>query len=392
MLNFYLLAFSNFFFFLGNSFFHLFPIYMDHLGATSTYIGIIMGMTGGISVFLTWTFRNKIDFMNKRRFILLAGLFSVLVYLAYFICADLYSIPVIRFFQGFVYSVGFTFGAAFVVELIPAHKRTGLIGLFGISGAITNALGPLIAEKLIAAFSFPAVFLAAMATSFFWILCVFLVKHRQEIPSVQKKEQSAHISEYKKIIPITLLFGAVFSTLFSFISHYAKELKLDTVTYFYMGYTAVLIIVRIFFNEKLNVWRKEKVIFFSFLSGIAAIFSAFILDYVHISILLALTGMLHGISHGFLYPAFNVIFVEVTPHRSGKATLVFILCFNLGGMLSSFFYGFIADIIGYSWMYLFATVLTSILFVFFYDKNEIQRIGRVHLAKKSENRIKVQEL
>lgn len=379
MIHFYLLALANFFFFLANSFFHLFPIYMGQIGASTTYIGLIMGLTSGMSVILTWTFRNRIDFVNKRKFLFYSSVCCMLVYLGYYLRADLYSIPFWRLLQGVFYSISFTFGAAYAVDLIPPSRRAGLIGLFGISGALTNAVGPFMAERLLMHYPFAILFLAAAFSMLIAAGCLFAIR---SVPPARDKNttQPAHLKEYRKIIPLPLLLGMIFATFFSFISHYARESGLNEVAWFYLGYTFILMIVRVLFNGRFSTWKYQITIPTTFYIGIVGLVLASGLSAYPVVPMLVAIGMMLGIAHGILYPTLTVVFLEATPHRSGKATLIFILCFNLGGMLASFINGFIADLTGYQYMYLIAAAVVFLLFMGLYDSVEVRRLSGQRIA------------
>lgn len=342
------------------------------MGASKTYIGIIMGLATATLVALTFLFRDKIDFINKKKYLFIASIASILVYLLYYYFANIYTIPIFRFFQGIIYAVGFTFGMALAVDIIPPKKRAGWIGLFGISGAITNAFGPFIVEVLGGKNSFPVIFLAAALGSLLWIFSLIGV----QVPpkEIKKETKPVALREYKSIIILPILFGSAFSSLFSFISHYAEELNLHPVSWYFFCYAGILISFRLFFQKKLNGWNRYKMIFTAFGFALMALLSASFIHHYTVLWGIAFIGSLYGLAHGVLYPVLNTLFVETTPHRSGKATLMFILLFNLGNTISSFFYGFVADLLGYSGMYLLSAVLLfSGLVIFFkvLDKKEL---------------------
>ncbi len=342
------LAFANFFFFLSNSFFHLLPIYLDDLNASKSYIGIIMGLTPAVLVCFTWILRNKIDFINQRKSLLVSSLLAVTIFMLYFAFSNIYTIPIFRFLQGIIFSVGFTFGTALAIKKMPESKKTGLLGLFGISGALTNAVGPFIGEKIIGSFGYSYVFIASAISALIWFFCLLLVKDKDKFSS---KKDRAEVSLFKKVIPIAVLFGLVFSGIFSFISHYAKEEEVLPVSYFYVTYSSTIVLVRAFFYKHLNSWNRERLIMGSFILCFLALFAAMFLENFSYFYILIIVGNFYGIAHGFLYPSVNMLFVDHSPKRSGKATLIFILFFNLGYTSASFILGFVADYLSYSKMY-----------------------------------------
>ncbi|HCL57812.1 MAG TPA: hypothetical protein DHW82_12505 [Spirochaetia bacterium] len=367
--NFIFLAFSNFFFFAGNSFFHLLPLYLGKIGGSKTYIGVVMGLTTGLMVLLSWSLRNKIDFLDKKKFVIYSALLATLIYVGYFFTANLYTVFFWRMLQGVIYTIGFTFSAAILVEIIPKEKLVGLVAVFGISGALTNAFGPFVGEKIIKYASFKYIFLAAAVSSLLWLFFIFQVGYVKIKPKKQDSSSEAPISVYLKIIPTAILFGMVFSSFFSFISHYAEEYHIVPISAFYLSYTGILILIRLFFFDKMNSWNIHKTIRSSFFLVLLVLTGAYFLPRFSFPLFLGLIGAGYGMAHGFLYPTVSVLFLRQTPERRGKATIVFILLFNLGHSISSVFLGFTADHIGYPYMYLIAAAITVFGLVFFL-KNE----------------------
>ncbi len=357
------LAFSNFFFFLGNSFFHLFPKYLGDLHASETYIGIIMGLTPGVLVIFTYFFKNSIDFLNKKKFLIFSAVMSMFIYIGYFFFANLATIPFFRVLQGIAFAFGFTFGTSLAIEIIPEKKRTGLLGIFGISGALTNMAAPFIGEWLYKTYHFKYIFLAAVGTAILGLIFVLLVRYKEE-NLVKSKTPSLSLLIYKKLAVLGILFGAIFSAFYSFISHYVDLLNLKSVSYFFTAYTSCVILVRLIFYNHLNQWNKQKVIYSSVFIAIAGLLGGFFINFFTLPIILVFMGACYGTAHGFLYPSVNILFVDLSPKRRGTATLIFIMLFNLGYLFSSTINGIIADILGYPYMYLIFAVVATILLIF----------------------------
>lgn len=365
--NFLYLSFSNFFFFLGGAVFHIFPNYLALLDASKGYIGLIMGLNSGVMVALTWLLRNKIDHLNKQRFILLAAWASILIYLAYFFWGNIYTIPFLRVLQGITSTIGFSFGGALVLDIIPGDKKTGYIALFGLSGALTNSIAPYLSEFISGHFGFRYMFLAAVFFSLCWVFSISRVRV-SPTPAQPPDSSDASIKNYFYEFPLAVFFGAVCSCFFSFISHYTEELKLFPVTLFFLVYSPTIVLLRFTFFSRLDRFNIRKLVLISFTFAFVGLLSAFFLGFYPSLLLVIFIGMLYGVAHGFLYPSINTIFVDKTPKRRGKATLIFILGYNLGYTLAAWLLGFIAQSAGYALMYL-ACALFCGLFCLFYLAN-----------------------
>jgi MFS family permease len=139
----------------------------------------------------------------------------------------------------------------------------------------------------------------------------------------------------------------------------------------------MLIAIRFLLNKHLNQWNKKKVIFSALIICCLALLSAGLLEHFPSMIILIAIGLLYGLAHGLLYPTMNVLYVEQTPSQTGKATLIFILLYSLGGTFSSFVYGFIADHFGYANMYFIAFSFTLIVTCFYFWKNIARHMNKI---------------
>ncbi len=363
--NFILLALANFCFFTSVAAFYVLPVYLAKLNATKTYIGIAMGSTNIFQMLMIIILVNKIDFINKRKLLIYTSISAMILYSLYFFVANLYTIPILRSAQGLIQGIGFPVGMSLALDVIPENKRTGLLGLFGVSGALSNLSGPPIMELLMKtlkhnyAFFFPAV------VSILWLVCLLFLQIDGKPKSNAKA--CAPFRRYYKIIPLAIFFGSLFGSFFSFVSDYCKEMGLTPYSIFFNMYAVALISIRFTFVKKLNIWDRKKIILSGFIAAVIALITGYIVNIHQNIVFIGAMGLLYGSGHGFLYPTLNVLFVDTTPERKGKATLTFIIFFTLGIGLSSLINGVVADLIGYPYMYLiyavFATIITAFVFM-----------------------------
>jgi MFS family permease len=183
-----------------------------------------------------------------------------------------------------------------------------------------------------------------------WFIFIYFVNIKQK-PNNEKK-QSAPIKSYIKIIPLAILFGAILGSFFSFMSDYTKELSLKPHSTFFHVFALSLVLIRFAFVKQLNIWNRRYIVLTGYFTGVVALLTGFSAELMPSLLLIILAGMFYGTTHGLLYPSLNVLFVETTPRRSGKATLIFIICLSAGMGASSLINGLIADLVGYSYMYL----------------------------------------
>ncbi len=364
--DFFLLSGANFLFFFTTGLFFFFPVFLAKIGGTKTFIGFMMGLPAAIQIFFGLKIRNKIDFINKKMILLWSSVLGAIVCLGYFLFPSLYVVPILRFFNGFVNAIGVAFGLSIAVDLIPAEKRVGNLGLFGVSGALSTLFAPSLAEFIINNVSHGMVFVTAAIVNVIRIIVVFFIS----TPTANNKpKENAPVKtrDYISIIPLAVISGAVYSAVYNFISHYAKTLHITMIATFAQAHISVMLSIRLFLNKKMNKWSRKNVILAMHILSVLVLIMGYFLKYYPSIALLIPMGALYGIIHGFMYPSLNTLFIETTPKRSGKATIIFIVSRNIGIAVFSFICGIVADHFGYNIMYLFMAfvALAPVLYIVF---------------------------
>ena len=148
---FYYLALANFLFFLGNSLYILFPVFLKNMGASESYIGIMNNVdkvfiiVGSVSIASIMHGRDRIRMLRLGYGILLVA------YASYLLISSLtWLVLAIRIIHGIGFSVAMILGTTIVFDIVPMEDAAEAIGVYGITGAMSNALSPFIGEMLLA--------------------------------------------------------------------------------------------------------------------------------------------------------------------------------------------------------------------------------------------------
>ncbi len=355
-----LLSISNFLFYSSTGLFFFLPVYISELKVSKLYLGFIMGMPSIIQVAFGFQIRNKIDFINKKTGLLVTSIISIAVCIAYFFLNNIFIIPVIRFFHSLVLSVGILFGTALAIDLIPVEKRKSGIGLYSLTGALPFLFAPMTAEIIIKHFDFKYVFILAAIISLLRFIITLTVKTNGNSASIKKQDENTKISKYYSLIPFVIFYGALYAALYKFLSVYTIQLKIIYISIFFQVRVIFTFLSRIVSQSKLDKWKNISILSTSFISSFAVLFLGFILKFKPSVYILAIMGAIYGSVHGILYPALNVLFINITPTRTGKATIYFILIKNIGIAVFALLCGLIADYTGYNIMYLIMAILMLI--------------------------------
>src|SRR5215510_7836369 len=155
-------AASNFLFFTGLAGFVLLPIHLRRLGATDGQLGLIMACYSATAIVVQPVVGAWVDRGRRRAFLVTGAILTSAVAFLFAATPDALGLfPLLRALQGVAFSVFFIANFAVVVDLVPPDRRGQALGIFGISGLVSGAVGPALGEVVVDAAGFRGLFLAA---------------------------------------------------------------------------------------------------------------------------------------------------------------------------------------------------------------------------------------
>jgi len=263
--------------------------------------------------------------------------------------SDFYpSLIVVRLFHGVGLAICFTAAFTYIADIVPAGRLNEGIGVFGMSGLVGIASGPVIGETIIRGFGFSIFFLAAagMAT----LGLVFTLPLRESFVHVPHESPQSFFSVLIKRRPLTvavlaLLFGFGLSASGSFVSPFAKEQSLAFISLYYISYSSSAVLTRLFGGRLADRFGEGRIIpYGQILSGGGLL----ILILMGGNAILALSGLMSGCGHGFLFPCLNSLAVRDEPiNIRGKVTGVFTGGIDAGAFIGSIILGYIGEWAGF---------------------------------------------
>lgn len=349
---FYKITAANFLFFIGFSFFILFPVFLKDIGATESFIGIMNGFDK-ISIIVTAFFIGAFIAGRNRLLILRTGYVIMIIVslLHLFITDPTVLIALIRIAHGAGFAVAITLVTTMIFETVPSHRAASAIGIFGITGAMSGAISPLAAETLLNyGYTFDAIFiLSALSISAALGLSFFI-----KIDPPDKKPESdpaaagiISLIKIKRVIPIaavTFIFGGGFGIIITFFPNFILTTTELAFSSFFLSYITTLILVRVVLVDTFAPGAKKELIVTAFATGSAMFFIFYFLD--NLTVLL-LAGAMYGIAHGILYPVLNTYMVEAAGFENReRSNSLYIAMFNAGMMAFSASLGFAVDAAG----------------------------------------------
>jgi MFS family permease len=344
---------ANFFTVSSFGFFFLFPLYVVERGGSKADIGIIMGIFALSAVLCRPWISEMIDRIGRKRSYSMGSLIMSSLPLAYLLLQGDISqvyIPllIIRILHGIGLAICFTSVFTYIADIVPEERLNEGLGMFGTTGLLGLAAGPLMAEALLARFGFPTFFLAAsgIAASGFLLQFPLPESYRNSI----QDDSPSFFSVLNRrrtftVLLLAFLFGFGLSAVGSFVSPFAKEKQISFLSFYYLSYSVAAIFTRLLGGKVADRVGEERIIPYALLltgSGLLA------LIFLEGNLVLVLSGLMTGSGHGLLFPSLNAFAIRCEPpHIRGKITGVFTGGIDGGAFVGAIALGFIGELAGF---------------------------------------------
>jgi MFS family permease len=358
------LALANLLFFTGLAGFVLLPLHLRRLGATDGQLGLIMACYSATAIVAQPVVGAWVDRGGRRAFLVTGAVLTSGVALLFAAAPEVLGLfPLLRALQGVAFSVFFIASFSVVVELVPPDRRGQALGIFGISGLVSGAVGPALGELLVQAAGFRGLFLAAAVLP---LLAAGISARLRLPPEPHRLAPAEGLPGLLRGIvsapgpPMTLgaAFGLGQGVMFTFFPTYALELGVRWVGLFAISYSGAALVVRATAGGLADTIGRRAVIIpaLALQAGATVLLSSLGLLARSLDVRagppLALAGLLAGAAHGLLYPALTALVVDVTPpERRGRVVGVFMAFVLLGQAAGAAGFGHLAHAVGYGPMF-----------------------------------------
>ena len=362
----FILALVGYFFlFMSISLFFLFPLFLTQFHPSQSRVGLIMGVHSLMAIFIRPFFGRLIDVRPRKEMSLLGiGLLMAVVPLFHLV-RDAGLLPVaLRALTGIGWGISMTATIAICSDLAPVEKLAHSMGIVGVAGLISSALGPVLAEEIVARVGFSGLFWASTVFLAASLACILATK---EAPRSGDPEKRPNVNILKKFSFLVLLLigclpvfhGAVRSAVVYFIAVFARSIPVERIGPFFVTFSAAAILTRFFIGDISDRYGRKQVIF---PAALIISLSCLLLSLVRSSWMFVLAGFVGGFGQGLIFPALSTYIIDVLGRENkGLALSLYLSLFDVGMGLGSPFFGWISDLFGYRKMYVLAG---AFLFVF----------------------------
>jgi MFS family permease len=357
------LALANFLFFTGLAGFVLLPLHLRALGATDAELGLIMGCYSATAIVVQPLVGAWVDRGGRRAFLVSGAVLTAASALLFATAPDaLGRFPLLRALQGAAFSVFFVASFTILVDLVPAERRVQALGIFGISGLTSTAIGPALGEVVIGAAGFRGFFLGSALTALAAAGIAARLRIPPSAPAVTASAARSLLDGAAAAPPLPLALGGAFGlgqgVIFTFFPTYAADLGVGRVGLFAVAYSLAALAVRAIGGQLGDtVGRRAVILLAMALQALAAALLAALgllagRAGVPPGPLFGLAGILAGTAHGFLYPALTALVVDRTPpDRRGRVVGLFSACILAGQAGGAVCFGYVAHAVGYGSMF-----------------------------------------
>lgn len=357
------------------------PMYADHLGATGTEIGLIGGIFGFSAIFIRLFTDIGVRVLGKKNS-LYAGLFlSILATMSYFIFDSIDAIILARVVHGFGFGLSTTFATAIAADVIPAARRGEGVGYLGLGSTAAMALAPALGLSMLLDLGPGVLFTFSAVMSLLAIGTAKVCSETETVPALPVP--AVHSSVHNRLfeagtgVPavLTILFGAAYGSVNTFIAMLANEIGIDHAGLFFVVGTLFIFISRPFGGRLFD--RKGP--FFVILPGSIFFIVALVLIFMAMSLpFLLLASVFYGLGGGLLLPALMTWMLNlVQADRRSAAGATFYNMLDIGTSSGLILLGSLAGSIGYAAMYRYVAVIMVVFVLFFLLQNHFHRRNQV---------------
>lgn len=351
------------------------PLYAQTLGANETVAGTMVGFFTLSAVLVRPWFGNLLDRRGRKVILIIGvGIFFVTV-LAYNLAFSIITLLSLRLIHGIGWGASTTATGTIASDVIPAVRRAEGMGYYGIAATIAMSLGPALGLYLVEYSSYSVLFTGAGILAALALAGSFFINY--EIPhntgQLAKTPPTKGVILEKSALPpalvlffITLTYGGIVS----FLPLYADYRGVKNIGVFFTVYALVLLFSRPTIGKMADRYGARKFL----LPGILLIAAALLLLAKASTLpMFLLVGVVYGLGFGTVQPILNALVISLSPpERRGAANATFAVAMDLGIGLGAVTLGFVAQKIGYVYMYgssvIFALLALVMYYAFLYRK------------------------
>ena len=351
------------------------PLYAQTLGGNETVAGTIVGIFTLSAVLIRPWIGNLLDRKGRKVILLIGvGIFLISV-LAYNLAFSIVTLLALRAVHGIGWGASTTATGTMASDIIPAVRRAEGMGYYGIAATIAMSLGPALGLYLVEYSNYSVLFTGAAILAALGLAGSFFINYeppRKNLKGAEALLVKGVILEKTAIPPALVLFfiTLTYGGIVSFLPSYANYRGVENIGIFFTVYALVLLFGRPIIGKLADRYGARKFL----VPGILLMAAALLLLVKASSLpMFLLVGVVYGLGFGTVQPILNALVISLSPpERRGAANAAFDVAMDLGIGLGAITLGFLAQKMGYVYMYgssaIFALLALVMYFAFLRNK------------------------
>ncbi len=356
------------------------PEFLRNMGGED-HIGLIIAFFT-MSAMISRPFSGKLtDLMGRRPVMVIGVVVSTVCCLIYPFFTTIFAFFFLRFLHGF--STGFqpTGVAAYLTDIVPAHRRGEAMGILGVSHSSGMAMGPVIGSAIANNFSMQAMFFTSAAIGVFALLSIFNLKETVAEPKpfnlrmliVDRRE----IIEPRVLKPTLVMLLCVFpfGLILTIIPDLSVHLGIQNKGLYMSVVLVFSLVIRLFAGRASDRFGRINTIL---VGSVFLIISMIFTGAATESTMFLVAAGIYGIAVGIISPTiFAWVADDANEEHRGRAMSTMFIGLEIGIMLGATCSGYIYDNIAIRFPLVFlsailASVLAlTLLIALLYDKKEL---------------------
>lgn len=372
------------------------PVYARNMTGTTVYAGL-MTTIFTFAALLTRPVTGVLsDKIGRVKLLIFGALLCAAACMLYRFSAVIVVLILVRALQGIGFGIHTTCGGAAAADIIPKSRISEGIGIFGLYGTIASALAPAIALSIIGTGENEKFLPLFIMASVIAIVCVGLdsliryervrKKTTENEPGIKADNTPLETVPLPKTyfgfekgvmlpaIVLILMFIAV-SSLASFLTLYARDMKLGDIGLFFTVSAVGMFCSRVFLGKVADRRGADAVVIPALLAIIPCLA---LIPFVHSRFLLFALAAPLGLAQGAVCPVVNsMMFHRCSSARRGSASAAYFASIDTGYGIGAFMFGVVAEHMGFSFVWwgsaLFALASLVIYLLFLRSNKAINK-------------------
>ncbi len=328
------------------------PLYVKHLGGSTTGVGLIIGVMAIASLAVRPIVGVLMDRTGRRPFLLAGAAIYVLASLGYWAIRSVPLLLVWRVFHAMGLATFSTAAASLAADLAPPGRRGSTMGVFGLAQAGALTVAPGVGELLLRGWGYPGLFGGAAVTALASFACGVILP-RIGLPGAAGHPGPRGWTFRDTVVaPALVQFAAsvAYGTIISFIAIVARDRQLENVGTFFALLALSSLAMRLAAGRAYDAWGAVAVLTPLF---VTLALGMVILAMARAPLLFLFAALLSGLGIGGAHTTLLAWVVDSSaPDRRARSVAGFAACWELGVGVGTILMGRIGEGAGFSTMFL----------------------------------------